>query len=123
MESKEYEFSDGQNVVIRELAQKMQFVSYLLIAVGVLQILTILLGNVAGLIQGIIGISIGIWTNKAAGAFKQIVQTRGNDISNLMSALRELRKLYTLQYWLWIVGLVFIALGIALAILGAIANS
>jgi hypothetical protein len=27
-------------------------------------------------------------------------EARGNDLNNLMDALGELRKLYTLQYWL-----------------------
>jgi len=51
----------------------------------------------ANIIQGIVQIIIGFWTNKAASAFKQIVATQGNDIENLMGALRELRKLYTLS--------------------------
>jgi len=52
-------------------------------------------GGLANIIQGIVQIIIGFWTNKAASAFKQIVTTQGNDIENLMGALGELRKLYS----------------------------
>lgn len=120
MEFQSYEFNNAQNQLIRELSEKMRFVSYFLIGLGILVaiagILVITRGGLGNIIQGIIQIIIGFWTNKAASAFKQIVNTQGNDIENLIDALGELRKLYTLQYWLYIVALVFVALGIVLAI-------
>ena len=98
----------------------MRFVSYFLIGLGILVaiggLVLIARGGLGNIIQGIVQIVIGVWTNKAASAFKQIVNTQGNDIENLMSALGELRKLYTLQYWLYIVALIFVAIGLVLAI-------
>lgn len=125
MELQPYEFNNIQNQLIRELSNKMRFVGYFLISLGVLVaiggLVLIARGGLVNIIQGIVQIIIGFWTNKAASAFKQIVDTQGNDIENLMGALGELRKLYTLQYWLYIVALVFVAFGVVLSIVG-IAN-
>ncbi|WP_413167377.1 hypothetical protein ACL6C3_11885 [Capilliphycus salinus ALCB114379] len=131
-----YEFSSSQNELIGDLAKKMNFVAILLIAFGTLGILTgviniftalgtaetagIVLGNI---IQGAFSLLIGIWTRNAAQAFKKIVTTAGTDIENLMMALGELRKLYTLQYWLVIIGLVFILIGLVIAVITGIALS
>jgi hypothetical protein len=126
VEFQSYEFNNTQNQLIRELAEKMRFVSYFLIGLGILVaifgLVLIARGGLANIIQGIVQIIIGFWTNKAASAFKQIVATQGNDIENLMGALGELRKLYTLQYWLFIVALIFVALGVVLGIVFGIAR-
>jgi hypothetical protein len=120
MDFQQYEFSSSQNELIKNLAEKMRFVSYFLIGVGVLiavgGAITLLRGGIANIITGVVQIVIGVWTNKAATAFKRIVDTEGNDIENLMGALGELRKLYHLQYWLLILTFIFAALGVLLAI-------
>jgi hypothetical protein len=124
MENLDYEFSQSQNELISDLAAKMRFVSMFLIGLGVLAtitgLVTILRGGFSSIISGVVYLVIGIWTNKAASSFKMIVETQGNDIENLMGALGELRKLYTLQYWLLIIALVFIAIGLVLAVVGGI---
>jgi len=78
--------------LIRELAEKMRFVSYFLIGLGILVAIfgLVLIASLANIIQ-VVQIIIGFWTNKAASAFKQIVTTQGNDIENLMGALGELK--------------------------------
>ena len=120
MDFQPYEFNNSQNQLIRELSNKMRFVSYFLNGSGVLVVIaglfTLARGGIGNLIYGIIQIFIGVWTNKAASSFQRIVSTQGNDIENLMSALGELKKLYFLQYWLLIVALVFLALGIVLGV-------
>ena len=50
---------------------------------------------------------VGLWTQCASVSFKHVVYTEGNDISHLISALEDLRKLYSLQFWLLILALVF----------------
>lgn len=123
-----YEFSDSQNQLIRNLSDKMRFVGYFLIATGALLVLTGLFAFTRGvaengfsaIIQGVIQIIIGVWTAKAAQAFKRIVDTTGSDIENLMGALGELRKLYTLQFWLILIALIFIALGFIIALVATI---
>lgn len=120
MESRQYEFENSQNELIQQLADKMRFVSYFLIATGVLVaiggVFTLFRGGIGNIISGVVQIIIGVWTKKAASSFNRIVDTQGNDIENLMGALGELRKLYTLQYWLLIISLVFLAIGLLLAI-------
>jgi len=121
MESREYEFSSSQNELIKNLADKMRFVGYFLLAVGVLGVLGGLLsirtGGVGSIINGVVYILIGVWTNNASSAFQRIVETSGSDIENLMGALGELRKLYTLQYWLLIIALIFIAIVLVFALI------
>lgn len=120
MELQPYEFSNTQNQLIKELSNKMRFVGYFLIVLGVLVaiggLVVIARGGLGNIIQGIVQIVIGFWTTKAASAFQEIVDTEGNDIENLMGALGELRKLYTLQYWLYIVALIFVAIGVVVGI-------
>ena len=126
MESRGYEFSGSQNELIKNLADKMRFVAYFLIAAGVLGVIgglvSLRAGGFGGIINGIVYILIGVWTNSAASAFRRIVETQGNDIENLMGALGELRKLYTLQYWLLIIALVFIALALVVGIVLGLTN-
>jgi hypothetical protein len=120
VEFRQYEFDSSQNELIKQLADKMRFVSYFLIGAGVLTaiagLFTLTRGGISNIISGVVQVIIGIWTSKAASAFDRIVGTQGNDIENLMGALSELRKLYTLQYWLLIITLVFLALGLVLSI-------
>ena len=123
MDFQQYEFSSSQNELITQLAEKMRFVAYFTIGLGVLVaipgLFTLLRGGISNIITGVVQIIIGLWTNKAACSFKLIVNTQGNDIENLMGALGELRKLYTLQYWLLILSLIFAALGLVLALVSA----
>ncbi|MEM1169730.1 MAG: hypothetical protein AAGJ08_11795 [Cyanobacteria bacterium P01_H01_bin.35] len=124
MEDRQYEFDQSQNELILDLSNKMRFVSYFLIAGGVLSGIIGLLGLNAGvIIPAVVDILIGVWTLNAASSFKLIVDTQGNDIVNLMGALGELRKLYRLQYWLLIITLVFLAIALVLVIVGAIVAS
>jgi hypothetical protein len=124
MEFQSYEFNNTQNQLIRNLSEKMRFVGYFLIGLGILVailgLVWIARGGLGNIIQGIVQIVIGFWTIKAASAFQQIVNTQGNDIENLMNALGELKKLYTLQYWLYILALIFVALGVVLGIVFSI---
>jgi hypothetical protein len=121
----EYEFSKSQNELIGDLGKKMSFVATLSIVVGVIFLIFGIIILISAfsqpqsfaeaintLIQGIFFLLIGIWTRNAGSAFKRIVTTSGADIENLMGALGELRKLYTLQYWLVILVLVFVILAI-----------
>lgn len=116
MEFQPYEFNNTQNQLIRELSQKMRFVSYFLIVLGALLILagilSFRLGGLSTIIQGIVQLIVGIWTAKAATSFQLIVKTQGSDIENLMHALGALRKLYALQYWVFIIALVLVFIGI-----------
>ncbi len=125
----EYEFDNSQNQVIEQLAHKMRFCGIFLIIVGVIialpGVLTLsgilimpgialpgltLLIAAMYFLNALFYIVVGMWTVKAASSFKLIVDTTGNDISHLMNALGELKKLYTLQYTLLIIGIIGIVL-------------
>ena len=114
-----YEFTAEQNAVIRDLGRKMQGVGVFMIVLGVL--------SLAGFGAGFLGpgapslvwipiaaffLLIGIWTVRAGREFRQVADTEGQDIRHLMTALAELRKFYTLHFWLFVVYLVLIVLTI-----------
>ena len=129
MDNGTYEFNESQNQLILDLSKKMRFVSYFLIVSGALgaisgfiTILQGVQGGFSGIVQGVILLVTGIWTINAAKAFQLIVDTQGNDIENLMGALGQLRKLYTLQYWLFIIALIFIVIGFIAAIILAVSG-
>ncbi|MGB3508939.1 MAG: hypothetical protein WBA93_06805 [Microcoleaceae cyanobacterium] len=125
MEGQQYEFDRSQNELILDLSNKMRFVGYFLISVGILGIISGIIAlfssspslSINNFINGIVNMIFGVWINKAASSFKQIVDTQGNDIVNLMGALGELRKLFGLIYWLLIIALVFIVIGIVVGII------
>lgn len=103
----EYEFSNVQNGVIGELASKMRFAGLMGMVFGLLLAATSLAPvvlaktlsgiNWANLVAGGASLVIGVWTRGAAGHFQNIVDTEGNDIGNLMTALDELRRAYAIQ--------------------------
>ncbi len=118
-----YEFSPAQNETIRVLASRMKFVGifYIVIAVlfGVCGLLALFFLPPVGLVYCLVTVLyllIGIWTNNASSSFKMIVETKGSDITHLMSALESLRKLYNLQFWLLIVSIVVFVLAIVIAL-------
>jgi hypothetical protein len=122
--SGEYEFSDSENIVLRELAASMSFVGtfnviggILLVLLGVLAMFGVGPLALIYIVQGIVNFLVGIWTRSSAGAFLRVVQTEGNDIANMMQALGDLRRVYNLQKIVIIVTLVFVALGIVGAVL------
>jgi hypothetical protein len=50
--------------------------------------------------QGFVLVVIGGWLVSASGALADVVATEGNDIRNLMFAMKKLKSVYTLQAWL-----------------------
>jgi hypothetical protein len=60
-------------------------------------------------VTGLIFLLQGIWARSSAASFQRIVDTRGNDIANLMNAIGSLRTMYGLLYLL-----------LALALLGGL---
>jgi hypothetical protein len=126
----EYEFSSSQNALIGDLGKKMNFVGILMIIGAVLALIS---GAVAlfssaaqntldfsSIIQGIFLLITGLWTRNAAQAFNRVVNTTGSDIENMLGALGELRKLYTLQYWLIIILLVALVVTLILGLIAGL---
>jgi len=126
MDAANYEFDSGQNELISLLAKRMKWVAWFMIVFAVVAaimgVVTIGGDGISSIIQAVLMLIIAVWTRKAALAFEGIVQTEGSDMTNLMDALGELKKLYTLQYWVIIIAIIFV--GIALVIgMGAAAAS
>ncbi len=129
--SSNYEFNNSQNEIFQDLANKMRFVGILLLVGGIFStiigVAVIFVGiflqkedifinsGMSSIIQGILFLLISSWIRKAALGFFQIVKTTNNDIENLMSAISELRKLYTLQYVLAIIMIIFIGLSLIIS--------
>ncbi len=118
-EHAEYEFTDSQSQIISQLASKMGWVAMFGLVVGVMiaALGIFSLGSdgqgLVFLVQSVFVIMVALWTRRAALSFRQVVETTGSDITNVMSALGELKKLYTLHYWLIIVGI--LVMGAALS--------
>jgi hypothetical protein len=119
MEGRNYEFDSNQNELIAVLAKRMTWVGRFMIALSVFAIIAGLVNfgedGLNAIIQGTLIIILAVWTLRAAAAFTNITTTEGSDISNLMTALGELRKLYTLQYWLVVVAIILVGVGVVIA--------
>jgi len=118
---KQYEFKPQENKIIGELAAKMHFVGLFLLASGLLVIgIGVIVHHYGPITSGTFFCVVGLWTQRASMSLKSVVYTEGNDISHLISALEDLRKLYSLQFWLLILGLVFAMVSLALVFFGVV---
>ena len=125
----EFEFDDSQNEVLGDLSGKMSFVGTLLMILGVLMLavgaatlIAVGLEGIGSLGAGIVYFLIGFWTRNASASFKEIVNTEGQDITNLMNAMGQLRRLYTLQYWICLIAVILIVLGIVAGIVSGVSG-
>ena len=114
-----YEFSSMQNSTIQTLADRMKAIGILfLVFAGFAAIggFFVLFKSIPSAVSAFLEVAlfgfVGLWTYRGAAAFHLIVQTRGSDISHLMDALEDLRKIYNLQFWLMVVILGLMALGV-----------
>lgn len=110
----EYEFGQKQNELVGALAGRMAFVGTMMIVFGVLLdvlgLISIFVLHIqetgAGALWNIVAgaslLAVGFWTRGAAERFQRIVDTEGKDVSNLMIALEELFRIYSLQRYLFI---------------------
>ena len=120
MTQREYEFDTIENLIIRRLSLAMRCLSVVLIVLGLVVIVggtlsawTYRAANpflISSLQAGVL-ILFGVWTGGASKSFKLIVETEGHDIANLMAALKELSKLFFLQF-----GLVLAAIALLIAV-------
>jgi hypothetical protein len=67
-------------------------------------------------VTGLIFLLQGVWTRSSAGSFQKIVDTQGNDITNLMNAIGSLQTMYGLLYLLLAAALLtgLVAIGLTL---------
>jgi len=118
----EHEFDASENEVFSGLSGAMRFVAaitmilgILLVCVGVLS-LSSPIDAVVNLGQGVCMILIGAWLYSAGNNFKDIVNTEGNDITNLMFAIKKLKNVFTLQAWLLGIAIALVVIGVVAAL-------
>ncbi len=130
----DYEFSAAQNVEFKAASYWMGIMgrlgvlfSLLYALLGLLPLATQVTSETLGaagvvLLIVAVGLSVGVWTIRAAAAFGRVATTAGHDIENVMLAVRNLKSLYRLQAIL--IGLCFglIVLGLVIGIGGVAAS-
>jgi hypothetical protein len=118
-----WEFTPEQSVIMARLAQRMRVVGIALMALAALLGLRAAFGGDAiGLLAVQAGIVLGCtgyWSVRAATELSRVVTTAGADVTHLMAALGEIRKLYELPFWLFLVAAVLLGATLLMAITGA----
>ena len=110
---REYEFTPEQNDLIARLSNAMRWVSVPMLALGALCTVNLIMSIVwlvqtknyqdwhaIGtilylLVSTLLFMAFAVWTSRSSFEFWQITETRGQDISHLMSALDGLRKVFS----------------------------
>jgi hypothetical protein len=108
-ERTQHEFTSQQNQVIENLSSAMQWIAAPLIVIAVLYAIAAVTGIVQAfqrpqmlvsvafiILATLFYLALGIWTRRAADAFRRITTTSDQDIAHLMEALDNLRKKYSL---------------------------
>ncbi len=117
-----YEFTAEQNLLIWGLAFRMSAVGIALIVLsGLLFVWAIVGGNGNRIFEAeaaIVLVFTGIWSYRASREFKRVAVTRDANVPHLMNALGEIRKLYDLQYWVFLAMALLIAVTMLVAIAG-----
>jgi hypothetical protein len=123
-----YEFSDMENQIIDKAAGRAKTWGIISIVIGALQLLGTL-GAIAnpGLIvylpQGIIGIIIGTTFLGAGNSLKAVVDTQGNDIPHMMTAVQKLGSAFYIQIIVTIIGVVLVGVLLVLVFFVAAASA
>lgn len=104
-----YEFTPAQEAVIGDLASKMQFVGLCMFGMAALWLAQVIqmavkaddhridiFATITAVIYGL----LGYFTVSASGNFAAVVATVGWDVPHIMDALRSLRKMYSLVFYL-----------------------
>lgn len=117
-----FEFSSHDNRLLSSLAFRMQVVGVVVVIGGVIMLVPGALALASGGLGGIIflviamaGIYYGVQTSGAAQAFRQIVNSRGNDQTHFIAAVDKLLSVFTIHA-VYLV-LTFALFGLALLIL------
>jgi amino acid transporter len=118
-----YEFDDAQNATFGKLAGAMFFVAMVLLLLSAIigsAVVVLARSTLAGsAVLAPVGIALAVMGAQlfaAARRFQRIVETRGNDISNLMTALDETAAAYRVQRWLWLT----VSMAIVIALIATI---
>ena len=100
----QYEFSDVENTTIAATGSRARTWAVLAIISGgfstLVGVVTIPRGGIIALlnlVSGPVSLVMGFTILGVAAAFKSIVDTKGNDVTHMMAALKKLNTAYTIQ--------------------------
>ena len=114
-----YEFTSEQNLLLGHAARRMGIVGRVLMTLALFAgALTFVSASnsVIGLEVGIVFGLLGYWSQRGGAALSRVVTTQGADISHLMKAMDNIRKVYDFQFWLFIAAAVLLGLTLLAAI-------
>jgi hypothetical protein len=99
MVKQRYEFNVLQNEIVNGLAVRLIIVGAVLIVVGIILLWTLFIrtGSLVGLLEGGLNLITGLISVYAGQAFRRIVQTKGDDIDNLIEALKTMTMVYNVE--------------------------
>jgi len=123
-----YEFSEMENQIIEKTASRAKTWGIISIVIGALQAL-VGLGSFAApqlagtLIQGIVSIIIGVTFLGAGNSLKAVVDTQGNDIPHMMTALQKIGSAFFIQIVMTIIAVVLVGLVLILVFFVAAASA
>lgn len=97
--AEEYEFSLEENRHISQLRRKLEHISILFLLLGVLQLIESFMlpdptGRWISLGAAILILSLGWLFMRPVDNFRRIVSTQGQDIRELVTAIKDLRTAY-----------------------------
>lgn len=111
-----FEFTAEQNAALQRLADRMRFVGAGLVILGTLVAAAAALAGAPVSIPGIAAALVlgasGYWTVDASRELRGAALTEGDDVGHVLAALRRIGRLYDLQYWLLIAGILVVAVTI-----------
>ncbi len=108
-----YEFTTEQNSLIMKLSRVMSLLGYLSVLVALVALSKSFNPiDIIQLFSSTLFLVIGFSTIYAAVFLKNIVKSKGNDISNLMNALNNFYVAYTTQLFAIVVALVMIIISL-----------
>jgi hypothetical protein len=116
-----YEFSQMENQIIERAATRTRVWGIISIILGVLELLGTV-GAIAspGLIiylpQGIVSIIIGTTFLGAGNSLRAVVDTQGNDVPHMMTAIQKLGSAFNIQIIVTVVGAVVVALALVVVL-------
>ena len=115
-----HEFTAQENLTIGGLATRMQAVGMALVVLSCLLFAWAIVGGNGNRIfeaeASIVLVFIGIWSHRAGREFRRVASTSGANVPHLMNALSEIRKLYELQFWIFVAAALLIAVSMLVAI-------
>ena len=111
-----FEFTADQNTQFHTASKWMRFAAWIQIIAAVLSVIGWAKTRDGGLLGGVIFGLVGYWTLGAAKAFRQVAETTGGDVSHVMRAVEQLKRLYKFQ------GLLFLVMFVLIVILAVMAG-